>query len=57
MNEFQGRGDINDVIHVFAATGAKHHKSHGWPGTFPACPNKIMPRSHSAVVREIGGAR
>ena len=43
MNKFQGGGNINDVIHIFAATGAKHHQGHGWPGAFPTCPNKIIP--------------
>ena len=43
MNKFQGGGNINDVIHIFAATGAKHHQGHGWPGSFPTCPNKIIP--------------
>ena len=43
MNEFQGGGDIDDVIHIFSATGTKHHEGHGRPGTFPACPNKVIP--------------
>ena len=57
MNEFQGGGNINDVIHIFPATGAKHHEGHGWPGAFPAGPNKIMPDVTQAVVRGIGGVR
>ena len=43
MNEFQGGGNINDVIHIFPTTGAEHHEGHGWPGAFPTCPDKIIP--------------
>lgn len=41
MNEFQGGGNIDDVIHIFSVTGTKDHEGHGWPGTFPACSDKI----------------
>ena len=43
MNEFQGGGDIDNVVRVFPSAGTKNQQGHPWPRSLSARVNQVMP--------------